>query len=295
MKNILIILILSFFYINIGYTNEPCYEGGGFLTVEKKFVKKVTFKDPKNTLVFIHSHGGSNDKSKSGCPYKMHQIKQVFELTKEDFGRKENFLYLLDAKKIAGDMYIKYGRKGDKMEVENYEGKTKLQKRIDQVNELILELNKQGIKNKNIIVSGKSCGAWMTLLYQAKFPSKVAGGIAYHPACYDKLNKKNGFIKVEKYKSKAYLNRRQADINEISKSKNLKVIAFTNRSDPHEGGDLSDWMNDVIGLKFIDTPGKSEKFTLNGKRCKEKNDPGHNFYRTKCMKDYFPEIVKYFK
>ena len=101
----------------------------------------------------------------------MHQIKQVFELTKEDFGRKENFLYLLDAKKIAGDMYIKYGRKGDKMEVENYEGKTKLQKRIDQVNELILELNKQGIKNKNIIVSGKSCGAWMTLLYQAKFAS----------------------------------------------------------------------------------------------------------------------------
>ena len=66
MKNILIILILSFFYINIGYTNEPCYKGGGFLTVEKKFVKKVTFKDPKNTLVFIHSHGGSNDKSKNG-------------------------------------------------------------------------------------------------------------------------------------------------------------------------------------------------------------------------------------
>ena len=54
----------------------------------------------------------------------------------------------------------------------------------------------KGIPNKQIILTGHSCGGWMTMMLIARYPNKVGGGISYMPACYGKLTKK----KILKFK-----------------------------------------------------------------------------------------------
>ena len=56
---------------------------------------------------------------------------------------------------------------------------------------------------------------------------------------------------------------RQAQINEIKKSKNLPVLVFTHPKDPY-GGLLSDWVEEIPGVQRIII---SEDKTINGKKC----------------------------
>ena len=36
----------------------------------------------------------------------------------------------------------------------------------------------KGIPNKQIIITGHSCGGWMTMMLTARYPNKVGGGIS---------------------------------------------------------------------------------------------------------------------
>ena len=121
-------------------------------------------------------------------------------------------------------------------------------------------------------MAGQSCGGWATMMLISKYPGKVAGGISTHHACYGKLSKKYKVKKVgvekalENFKKKrpgpAFL--RENQIKEISKAKNLPVLAFTHPKDPFDGL-LSDWVEKIPGVKRIII---SEDYKINNKNCR---------------------------
>ena len=161
---------------------------------------------------------------------------------------------------------------------------------------------------KQIIISGHSCGGLLTLMLLAAHPDKVAGGISYMQACFGKLSKK---YKVKKVGPEEALKKfakkrpgpaelRQRQIDNIKKSNNVPVLAFTHPRDKYEGL-LSDWLEEVPGVKRIVI---SENYKVNGKECvvggydwkenvsKQKN-PGHVMNMADCFQYYNPVILDY--
>ena len=179
---------------------------------------------------------------------------------------------------------------------------------------LIDNFVKIGIPVNQIFLTGHSCGAWMTFMLMAKHPNKVAGGIVTMPGCYGMLTentkvKKIGVKKgLEKFRKKwgdGPANLRQNQINEIKKSKNLPILVFTHPQDPFDGL-LSDWMDDIPGVKriIIETKGKKGNYKLNKKKCRvhERQDgkitkikprDAHDLAFTDCFQFYNPTILKY--
>ena len=93
---------------------------------------------------------------------------------------------------------------------------------------------------------------------------------------------------------------RQAQIDEIKKSKNLPVLVFTHPKDPYDGL-LSDWVEEIPGVQRIII---SEDKTINGKKCyriginngekwKEPVKKYHDMDMTDCFQYYNPTILEY--
>ena len=142
----------------------------------------------------------------------------------------------------------------------------------------------------------------------SKYPEKVAGGISTHHACYGKLSKKYKVKKVgadkalENFKKKrpgpAFL--RENQIKEISKAKNLPIIAFTHPEDPFDGL-LSDWVEKIPGVKRVII---SEDYKINNKNCRriginngdrwdENIKNGHLMALGDCFQYYNPIILDF--
>ena len=94
-------------------------------------------------------------------------------------------VYNLCAHKIKGDM-----GKAWWISKKPYVGKSKLDRRVEQNLELVEKLVSLGIPRKQVFVTGHSCGGLTTLMFFARHAEKAGGGIAYMPACFDKLSKK---------------------------------------------------------------------------------------------------------
>ena len=205
---------------------------------------------------------------------------------------------------LAGDMSPKNYWKFK----EPYEGIHKLDKRIEKNLELVDKFVKIGVPRKQIFISGHSCGGLLTLMLLAAHPDKVGGGISYMQACYGKLSKKYKVKKVgpeealakfaKKYPGGAELRQRQID--NIKKSNNVPVLAFTHPKDKYEGL-LSDWLEEVVGVKRIII---SEDYKINGKTCVVKGDnsewkvsesknAGHIMNQGLCFQYYNPVILDY--
>ena len=316
MKIILIILI-ALFSTNIFADDErKCINETGFVDDKFNFSKTIKFEDPENTLIFMFHHGGAADKaSKSDCVFTKEYIKNAIKLTKEDFGTKYSYLYVVNTKPLYGDAYKdrKNKTKWKAFPVGEYPGKTKIEKKIDLINEINENFYSQGIKPKNIIMTGHSNGGYASLLYTARHPDKVRGAIAYHPACCGKLTKfdiatekgREKWLKAENWKcpikekgkypcAEAFWTFRSKVIDEILSNKNLKAVVIHNNDDPYDGKH-SEWLKEIKTVKFIETPGKKDNWKINGKSCKGLKPFGHNVHTSPCMSEYFPEIIVYFK
>ena len=331
-KNIFFFTILTFSFItNVFATEFKCFKKTGFITEKYKFKRDINFKDPENTLIFIFHHGGKGDRAAkaSDCAFSKYYLKNVIELTKEDFGTKKNLVYVVNTKPLWGDAYKDKKSKTKWLPFPGgkYPGKTKTEKKVDLTNKIIDDFIQKGIKPHNIIISGHSCGGWLTLLYTARYPEKVRGGIAYHPACFGELtaykiwtekglddylwdfnDHERGTCETkDRYKweyacSRAYLKLRTKNMSEITSAKDLRVAVIHNDDDPFEGK-TSKWLKRIESVEFIETPTKNENYIINGKSCKAKElskkwygtDLGHNVYQSKCMTEFFPRIVKYLK
>ena len=303
MKKLLLILIFLAIS-NTVYANGKILKSG-FITKSASVEERMNIDDPKNKIIIIYNHGQNrNDKAiKSECVW-INQIINQASLVDEEINGKKIMVYNFCSNDFAGDMSLE---KGWNFKT-TYEGKHKLDKRVEKNLELVEKFVKIGVPRKQIIISGHSCGGLLTLMLLAAHPDKVGGGISYMQACFGKLSKK---YKVKKVGPEEALKKfakkrpgpaelRQRQIDNIKKSNNVPVLAFTHPRDKYEGL-LSDWLEEVPGVKRIVI---SENYKVNGKKCvvggydwkenvsKQKN-PGHVMNMADCFQYYNPVILDY--
>ncbi len=278
-----------------------------FLNSKMGYAKEQNILDPKNKIILIFNHGQQElDRSSKDCVWK-NGIRNFSSLVGEKINGKEIMVYLLCTDHLAGDDYKNLWKK--KKFQPPYKGITKLDKRVNANLKLIDNFLEKGVPKNQIILTGHSCGGWLTMMLMAKYPDKVGGGISLMQACYGKLSKRAKVKKVgvdkalEKFREKAGdgpADLRQDQINEIKKSKNLPVLVFTHPKDPYDGL-LSDWVEEIQGVQRIVI---SEDKKINGKRCykigvnngqkwKEPVKKYHDMDGADCFQYYNPTILKY--
>ena len=304
MKKILIVVIFGLISCGNVFANGKILKSG-FITKSAKVKKGFVVEDPKNKIIIIYNHGqNKNDKAiKNECIW-VSQIRNQASLVDVEINNKKIMVYNFCTNDLAGDMSPKKYWKLKKP----YKGIHKLDKRIEKNLELVDKFVKIGVPRKQIIISGHSCGGLLTLMLLAAHPEKVGGGISYMQACYGKLSSK---YKVKKVGSEAALAKfakkypggaelRQRQIDNIKKSNNVPVLAFTHPKDKYEGL-LSDWLEEVSGVKRIVI---SEDFKINGKNCvrkgkdwqqnvSENKNGGHYMNQGLCFQYYNPVILDY--
>jgi len=225
----------------------------------------------------------------------------------DEIYRKKIMVYLLCTDTLAGDEYKTLWNK--KKFKPPYKGITKLDKRVNANLKLIDSFLEKGVPKNQIILTGHSCGGWLTMMLMAKYPDKVGGGISLMQACYGKISKNFKVKKVGTEKALEKFRKKEGDgpadlrikqINEIKQSKNLPVLVFTHPKDPYDGL-LSDWVEEIPGIKRIII---SEDKKINGKKCqkiginngKEWKEPVkkyHDMDMVDCFQYYNPTILKF--
>ena len=304
MKKILLIILFLIISNNV-YANGKILKSG-FISKSASVKEGINIKDPENKIIIIYNHGqNTNDKSlKNECIW-VNQIRNQASLVDEEINGKKIMVYNFCSNEIAGDMSQKKSWWSSKTP---YEGKHKLDKRVEKNLELVEKFIEIGVPRKQIIISGHSCGGLLTLMLLAAHPEKVGGGISYMQACFGKLSSKYKVKKVgpeealvkfaKKRPGPSELRARQ--INNIKQSNNVPVLAFTHPRDKWEGL-LSDWLEEVPGVKRIVI---SEDYKINGKTCIVKGDnwqenitarknPGHEMNQGLCFQYYNPVILDY--
>ena len=315
MKKIILILTLLLTLTTNSFSEMILKSG--FYDKNMKLQKDQTkdnIDDPENKIILIYNSGQDyHDIPKSNlkdCANTV-DISTLATLVNSKINNKEIMLYILCTQKLAGDDEYLWNKKKFK---EPYKGTTKLDKAANLNLKLIDNFVKIGIPTNQVFLTGHSCGAWMTFMLMAKHPNKVAGGILTMPACYGMITKnakvkkvgiKKGLERFKKEDGDGPANLRQNQINEIKKSKNLPILVFTHPEDPFDGL-LSDWMDDIPGVKriIIETKGKKGNYKLNKQKCRvhERQDgkitklkprSAHDLAFTDCFQFYNPTILKY--
>ena len=295
MKKIFITLILICLTSN-AYADK--LKKSGFLTKNTNYSKEQNIIDPKNKIILIYNHGQkTHDGGSSDCLWK-NGAANMSSMVGEKINGKDLMVYILCTGKLKGDDKKLWNKKKFKSP---YKGKPKLEKRLEANIELIDSFVKQGVPSKQIILSGRSCGGWMTMMLIARYPDKVGGGISLVPECYGKLTKN---YKVEKIGAEQALENfrkndgsgpadmRQKQVDEIKNSKNLPILVFTHPKDPF-GGLLTDWVEEIPGVKRIVI---SEDNEVNGKKCKHNGKSIKNYHNidwADCFQYYNPTILEY--
>ena len=302
-KLLLIILFLA--VSSTVYANGKILKSG-FITKSASVKDGMNIEDPKNKIIIIYNHGqNSNDKAhKNECIW-VNQIRNQASLVDKEINDKKIMVYNLCSNDFAGDMSLKKHWWKSKTP---YVGKHKLDKRVEKNLELVEKFISTGVPREQIFISGHSCGGLLTLMLLSAHTEKVGGGISYMQACFGKLSSSYKVKKVgpekalekfaKKYPGPAELRARQ--INNIKKSDNVPVLAFTHPKDKWEGL-LSDWLEEVPGVKRIVI---SEDYTINGKSCVIKGDnwqenisarknPGHTMNQGLCFQYYNTDILNF--
>ena len=304
MKKFITFLIFILFCTN-AYANGKILKSG-FITKSANVKKGMDVKDPKNKIIIIYNHGqNTNDNAIKGECIWVNQIRNQASLVDKEINGKKIMVYNFCSNDFAGDMSLKKSWWKSKTP---YVGKHKLDKRVEKNLELIEKFISMGVPRKQIIISGHSCGGLLTLMLLSAHPKKVGGGISYMQACFGKLSSKYKVKKLgpeealkkfaKKYPGPAELRRRQ--INNIKKSNDVPVLAFTHPKDKWEGL-LSDWLEQVPGVKRIII---SKDYKINGNSCVVKGDnwqenisarknPGHEMNQGLCFQYYNTQILKF--
>ena len=279
----------------------------GFLNSKMDYAKEQNILDPKNKIILIFNHGqDDHDAPSKNCVWK-NGIRNFSSLVGEKINGKEIMVYLLCTGHLAGDDYKRVWNK--KKFKPPYKGISKLDKRVNTNLKLIDNFLKKGVPKNQIILTGHSCGGWMTMMLMAKYPDKVGGGISLMQACYGKISKKMKVKKVGIDKALEKFRKKEGDgpadlrikqINEIKQSNNLPVLVFTHPKDPYDGL-ISDWVEEIPGVQRI-IISKNKK--INGKKCqriginngkewKETVKKYHDMDGVDCFQYYNPTIIKY--
>ena len=271
----------------------------GFLTNKVSYSKEQKIDNPQNKILLIYNHGQTTHDGPSGdCAWKG-GMNNISSLVGKKVKGKEIVVYLFCTGKLKGDDYKRLWNK--KKFKEPYKGKPKLEKRLEANLKLIEDFAAQGFNKKQIFLTGRSCGGWMTMMLLSRYQDIVAGGISFVPECYGRLNKMYKVKKVgvekalKKFKEKdgpGPANMRQMQIEEIKKSSNLPILVFTHPKDPF-GGLLFDSVEEISGVERIVI---SQNNKVNGKSCSVWGKPIKNYHdmdRATCFKEFNPKILDF--
>ena len=301
MKKFFYTLIILFSATLFSFADNHSIRKEGFFSKDFKIISLSEIKNLQNKIILINNHGQNNLDGKQKDCTTIDQVRNRVSLIDKEIKGKKIMLYNLCAHKIEGDM-----GKAWWISKKPYEGKSKLDKRVEQNLKLVEKLVSLGVPRKQIFVTGHSCGGLTTLLFLSRYPEKAAGGIAYMQACFGKLSKKYKVKKVgieaalTKFKTKkpAQAELREKLYSEISNKLRVPLLAFTHPKDPFEGL-TSDWLDNIRGMERIVI---SEDLTINGKKCyklgklktdKFKVKDGHSMDQATCFQYYNPLILKY--
>ena len=276
----------------------------GFLSGEWKLDKKFKVDNPKEKIILIYNHGSrENDKPSKNCQWK-NNVRNFASLSGKKINKKEILVYNFCTDNPGGDDWKVFWKGKDV----KYNGVPKLEKRVTANYELVEKFINIGVPKNQIFITGHSCGGWLTMMFLAKYPNKVAGGISTHHACYGQLSRQYKVKKVgveealKKFEKKkpvaAYF--RKTQIDAINKVKNLPVLIFTHPKDPFDGL-LSDWVENIPGTERIVI---SEDYKINNKSCKrigensgqrweEPLKNGHWMAFGDCFRYYDSTILKF--
>ena len=278
----------------------------GFINNNMNYAELQEVNDPKNKIILIYNHGqDTHDAASKNCLWK-NGVRNMGSLVGEKVNEKEIMVYIFCTNHLAGDDKRLWKKKKFKPP---YKGVTKLEKRLNANLELIDKFVSMGIPNKQIIITGQSCGGWMSLMLASRYLEKIGGVITTMPACYGEITKdfkvkKRGIEKaLEKFRKKegdGPADLREKQINEIKQSNNLPVLVFTHPMDPYEGL-LSDWVEEIPGVQRIII---SKDLKINGKKCKriginngkkwsEPVKNAHYIIMGDCFQYYNPVILEY--
>ena len=279
----------------------------GFINDNMNYAELQEVNDLKNKIILIYNHGqDDHDEPSKNCFWK-NGVRNMASLVEEKVNEKEIMVYIFCTDHLAGDDWKRLWKK--KKFKPPYKGVTKLEKRLNANLELIDKFVSMGISNKQIIITGQSCGGWMSLMLASRYLEKIGGVITTMPACYGEITrdfkvKKRGIEKaLEKFRKKegdGPADLREKQINEIKQSNNLPVLVFTHPMDPYEGL-LSDWVEEIPGVQRIII---SEDLKINGKKCKrvginngkkwsEPVKNAHYIIMGDCFQYYNPVILEY--
>ena len=296
MKKLTTLLIIIFFNTSV---LADKMKKSGFLTNKVSYSEEQKIDDPQNKILLIYNHGqGTHDGPSGDCAWKG-GMNNMSSLVGKKVKDKEIVVYLFCTGKLKGDDYKRLWNK--KKFTEPYKGKPKLEKRLDANLKLIEDFTAQGFNKKQIFITGRSCGGWMTMMLLSRYQDIVAGGISFVPECYGRLTKTYKVKKVgvedalKKFKEKdgtGPANMRQMQIDEIKKSSNLPVLVFTHPKDPF-GGLVSDWVEEVSGVERIVI---SQDNKVNGKSCSVLGKPikdYHDIDSANCFKEFNPKILDF--
>ena len=305
MKQNLIIIFFTIIFCSSSSADKLLKNG--FINDNMNYAGLQEVNDPQNTIILIYNHGqDKHDAPLKDCSWKNNLRNSVSLLGKKIKG-KQIMVYNFCTNNLAGDDYTRLWKK--KKFKPPYKGKHKLEKRLDANLELIDSFVLKGVPNKQIIMTGHSCGGWLTMMLMARHPDKFGGGISLMQACYGEISRKykvaklgveKGLEKFRKKKGSGPADMRQKQINEIKQSKNLPVLVFTHPKDPYDGL-VSDWVEEIPGVKRIII---SEDKKINGKKCyriginngekwKEPVKNYHDMDMTDCFQYYNPTILEY--
>jgi hypothetical protein len=301
----LLIIFLSIFILStkFAFSDGHAIKKEGFFSKDFKITELSTIKNPENKIVLINNHGQNNlDGTQKDCTT-VDQVRNRLSLIDQEVNGKKIMVYNLCAHKIKGDM-----GKAWWISKKPYVGKSKLDRRVEQNLELVEKLVSLGIPRKQVFVTGHSCGGLTTLMFFARHGDKAGGGIAYAPACFDKLSKKYKVKKkgleeaLARFKKKkpAQFDLRAKYNDEILNQVKTPLLVFTHPKDTFEGL-TSDWLDNVEGMNRIVI---STDYKINGKKCfklgKKSTDKfpvndGHQMDQATCFQEYNPEILNYIK
>jgi hypothetical protein len=245
------------------------------------------------------------DHKTKNCAW-VNQLRNFAQLAGDTINDKEIMVYLNCQGHLEGDLgatisNIKYFT--SKWEGP-YPGVSKMDRRVEGNLELVKKFVNMGVPKKQIIITGHSCGGWVTLLFTAKRMNEVGGGIALMPSCNYIISKKMKVKKVgiekalDKFRKNypGIANLREKHIKTMENG-NAPVLIFTHPMDHYEGL-TSDWMNDVPNFKRVVI---SNDKKINGKECKisgkDWSEPlksnTHTIDYADCFLFYHPAIKEY--
>ena len=173
MKKIIYTILIYFLFISCSYSKNL----SGFVIdneknkfnlqpISKSYKGKtpdISLNNSENIKIVIFSHGTTRPQKKEKCKKKYNAIpNSLLSLTEID----NVFFYYLCSKATDGNKPGSY-----------------IEKRVNEIENVLDQLLDSGIKPKNIFLSGVSAGGWSSLMLMPKVGKKFNSAIVFAPAC----------------------------------------------------------------------------------------------------------------